>query len=138
MRAGSKPGFYMDLIEKIGEIARKDGRYSAEAFMFLLRALDFTAKRVVKRDPPEHVTAGELLEGVRRLGLAEFGYLAPAVFEQWGVKTTRDFGEIVFTLVEEGLMGKTERDSIEDFDAVYDFEEVFQKSFEVDWDQILP
>ena len=54
------------------------------------------------------------------------------VFESWGVRQTRDFGEIVFSLVGAGLLGKTDEDSIEDFESIYDFDEVFEKRY--DWE----
>ena len=75
-----------------------------------------------------HVTGGELLEAIRRLARERYGVLAREVFESWGVRTTEDFGTIVFLLVEEGLLGKTEEDSIEDFRDVYSFEEAFRES----------
>jgi uncharacterized repeat protein (TIGR04138 family) len=48
--------------------------------------------------------------------------MAKAVFRHWGVQGTADFGEIVFNMIEAGLMGKTETDSREDFHNVYDFD----------------
>ncbi len=119
----------MELMDKIQEIARKDGRFSSQAFVFVFQALEVATKRVARRDPPGHVSGRELLEGIRLLGLEQFGYLAGGVFESWGVRSTRDFGEIVFVMVQENLMGKNDRDSIEDFENVYDFEEVFEKGF---------
>ena len=49
--------------------------------------------------------------------------MAADVLRNWGIKETVDFGNIVFTLVENGLMGKTEQDSVEDFTDVFDFDE---------------
>jgi len=128
----------MDPEEKIREIARNDGRYSHEALLFVFRALDAAMRANAKRHPPSHVSGRELLDGIRIHGAKEFGYLARTVFESWAVKTTRDFGEVVFLLVDAGLMGKTDQDSIEDFEGVYDFAEVFEKGFSVDWKQIRP
>lgn len=119
----------MDPVKKIHELARSDGRYAAEAFLFVFRALESAASERGHEGGKGHVTGKELLEAIRDLGRKEFGYLARTVFETWGVKTTRDFGEIVFLLVKENLMGRNEEDAIEDFDDVYDFEEVFEKRF---------
>ena len=119
----------MDPIRKIHDLARSDGRYAAEAFLFVFRALESAATERGHEGGKGHVTGRELLEAVRLLGKKEFGYLARTVFETWGVKTTRDFGEIVFLLVRENLMGKNEEDAIEDFEGVYDFEEVFETQF---------
>ena len=49
----------------------------------------------------------ELLGGVRDLALQEFGLMARTVFRMWGVNSTADFGEIVFNLIDAGLMSKT-------------------------------
>ena len=119
----------MDPIEQLRKTVADDGRYSHEAFLFLFRALELTTRSVAHGEAPGHVTGRELLEGVRKLGLEEFGFLARTVFESWGVRTTRDFGEMVFLMVETGMMGRTDTDSIEDFENAYDFETVFEKEF---------
>lgn len=51
------------------------------------------------------------------------------VFELWGITNSRDFGEIVFNLVDSGLMGKTESDSLDDFKDLYDFQTEFEDKF---------
>ena len=71
----------------------------------------------------------ELLEGIREYAAQQFGPLAPTVFRSWGVRRTEDFGEIVFNLVESGLLGKTESDSREDFADGFDFDQAFDGPF---------
>ena len=39
------------------------------------------------------------------------------------------FGHYFFNLIDAGIFGKTEEDSIDDFKDVYDFEEAFVKPF---------
>jgi len=119
------------------DIAREDGRYPAEALAFVSEALHFTQK-MLGREPRKgrklrdcHVTGRELCEGIRRFALQEFGYMAKTVFEKWGIRSTRDFGEIVYLLIRYGLMSKTESDSIDDFNDVYDFSEAFDHPFEI-------
>jgi uncharacterized repeat protein (TIGR04138 family) len=51
------------------------------------------------------------------------------VFEEWGIRQCSDFGEIVFNLIEAGVLSKTEKDSRADFAEGYDFEEAFRKPF---------
>jgi uncharacterized repeat protein (TIGR04138 family) len=51
------------------------------------------------------------------------------VFEEWGIKDCKDFGEIVFNLVENGVLAKTESDRKDDFANGYDFWEAFRKPF---------
>jgi uncharacterized repeat protein (TIGR04138 family) len=79
-----------------------------------------------------HVTGPELLEGIRALGVAQFGLLTATVFRHWGVTSTDDFGRIVFELIESGKMKKTDRDQLSDFIGVYDFDDVFDRDYRVD------
>jgi uncharacterized repeat protein (TIGR04138 family) len=117
-----------DLMLKVEHLNSRDGRYKTQAYLFTIDALEFTMSRLGRRG---HVSGRELLEGIAILAKREFGPTAKMVLESWGVKGTRDFGEIVFSLVEEGLLGKTDEDSIEDFEAVYNFDDVFEKRY--DW-----
>ena len=51
------------------------------------------------------------------------------VLEEWNVKNSRDFGDIVFNMVESGLLAKTEKDTRDDFQNGYDFTDAFLKPF---------
>jgi uncharacterized repeat protein (TIGR04138 family) len=112
-------------------ILAKDSRYHRDAYLFVKDALDHTQKIVVKenRDQLRHVTGQELLEGIRGYALTQFGPMAGMVFEEWGINRCEDFGEIVFNMVEIGLLGKTEEDSRADFQNSYSFHDAFRKPF---------
>jgi len=112
-------------------ILAKDSRYHRDAYLFVKDALDHTQKTVVKasREQLRHVTGQELLEGIRGFALTQFGPMVEMVFEEWGVKRCEDFGEIVFNMVEIGLLGKTEEDSRADFQNGYSFHDAFRKPF---------
>ena len=113
-------------------LARRDGRFQPEAFQFLNESLS-VAIRLAGRDALEgserHVTGQEVLAGMRELALERFGPLAAQVWRSWGIRTTRDWGEIVFLLVDERLLNRQESDSKEDFANGFDFEEAFVKSY---------
>jgi len=111
-----------ELLKKIEGICRKDTRYKPEAYLFVLAGLHFTVSQLPE---PRHITGQELLEGLRAYGLEQFGPLAVQVFEHWGVQSTEDFGHIVFSLVDATLLRKTEEDSLNDFQNVYDFTTAF-------------
>lgn len=117
--------------EALDSIVASDPRYQRDAYVFLRDALDFTTKqqKKVKGVSVRHVTGPELLDGVRRYALKEFGPMVMTVFENWGVRSCEDVGNIVFNLIGAGVFGKTEEDSIEHFKNVYDFEEAFVKPF---------
>ena len=117
--------------EGLDLILAKDKRYQRDAYIFLREALDHTQKSIVKEKGVElrHVTGQELLAGIRDYALAQFGPMAMMVLEEWGVRNCQDFGEIVFNMVEIGLLAKTEKDSREDFQEGYDFFAAFRKPF---------
>jgi uncharacterized repeat protein (TIGR04138 family) len=99
--------------------------------LFVREALDYTQKNIGKdnRGRIRHVTGQELLNGIRDYALAQFGPMAMTVFEEWGITTGRDFGEIVFNMVDCGLLAKTDADRRADFDGSYDFHEAFRKPY---------
>ena len=117
--------------EALDSIVASDSRYQRDAYIFLRDALDFTTKqqKKIKGATVRHVAGPELLEGVRQYALKEFGPLVITVFDNWGIHCCEDIGNMVFNLIEAGIFGKTEEDSMEDFKNVYDFEEVFVKPF---------
>ena len=115
--------------DRMEEIARQDGRYAYEAYQFLQNGLEFTSRRFhgerTSDGGPYHVTGQQLCEGLRDLAIRFWGPLALDILRQWKITRTRDFGEMVFLLVEHEEMGKRDSDSVEDFDDVYDFAEAF-------------
>ena len=116
--------------EAVARICARDRRYAPEAFLFLHEGLLRTLKKIQdKEKKPRQISGAELAHGLREAALEQFGPLALTVLGRWGLHTTRDFGEIVFALLAAGLLGKTEEDRIEDFDAVYDFEQAFRAPF---------
>jgi len=117
--------------ETLEAIRTKDPRYHRDAYLFTREALDHTQKISTRenREKPRHVSGQELLAGIREFALAQFGPMTLTVFEEWGIHNCRDFGEIVFNMVEIGLLAKTEKDSRKDFENGYDFNEAFRKPF---------
>lgn len=117
-----------DPSELFDRVIREDGRYPVEAYQFLHAGLE-RASRLAHGEPsgdePRHVTGRQLCEGLRDLAIERWGMLARTVLAHWRIHRTRDFGEMVFLLVEHGLMGKQDSDTIEDFDEVYSFAEAF-------------
>ena len=117
--------------ESIMKICSVDDRYHPDAYLFVREALDcaVTAMKKKAQGPERHVSGPELLEAFKLFALQEFGPMAITVLSEWGIRRTEDVGEIVFSLVREGRLGKTEKDSIDDFKDVYDFDAVFGKPY---------
>lgn len=118
--------------EVIQLIRQDDPRYDPGAYLFMREALDHTIKQIRKSERSKqhrHVSGQELCEGIRDFAIEQYGPMARTLLENWGIHKTEDFGQIVFNLVEFGIFGKTETDSIEDFEKVYDFETAFSEPF---------
>ncbi|MFA5293512.1 MAG: Minf_1886 family protein [Phycisphaerae bacterium] len=120
--------------KSIQEIARLDGRYSLRAFQFVNEGLGFTVKKFHSLDIEEsgthHVTGKQLCEGLAEFATNKWGRMAKVTLNQLGIKSTRDFGNIVYLMVENKWMHARPEDTIEEFDNVYDFEEVFEKNYQ--------
>lgn len=117
--------------EAIDQIAERDRRFHRDAYVFLREALDHTHKLggKLKKDEIRHVSGQELLSGIRDYALRQFGPMSITVLDEWGVRRCEDFGEIVFNMVETGLLAKTEKDSRDDFKNGYPFHEAFREPF---------
>jgi uncharacterized repeat protein (TIGR04138 family) len=127
-----------DFEASVEKIVKKDPRYHRDAYLFVREALTHTQKAVGKASKSEerkpggqkrHVTGQELLAGIRDYGLAQFGPMTMHVFNEWGLYRCEDFGEIVFNLVENDLLRKTDQDRRADFTPGYDFFEAFCRPF---------
>lgn len=115
--------------EVIEKIVAQDARYHRDAYTFLREALEFTQKVICKKGEVRHVSGAELLDGMRDYALTQFGPMTLTVLEEWGIRSTEDFGEMVFNMVEHNLLAKTDTDTRADFKDGYDFNEVFKKPF---------
>lgn len=124
-----------DFSEIVALICKEDPRFDRKAYDFVRLGLDHTVKELRKKDSARaersrHVSGPELLEGLRAYALDQYGPLAKTVLTTWGVRRCRDFGDIVFNLIEYNVFSKTENDRREDFADIYDFEDAFVKPFQ--------
>jgi len=160
-------------LKRIAALARNDGRYKLDAYLFVQQALAY-AQVELKMGYPcaslefpsetndefgdelddeleddefdefddeldddeseefengSHLTGQQLCEAARLLAADLYGRMAKVVLNSWGIRVTRDFGEIVYKLIEIGEMTKSEEDRLEDFDDVYDFEDTFNRRY---------
>lgn len=123
-----------EFADVVAVICKDDPRFNRKAYEFVRLGLDHTVKDLKKRagdrtERSRHVSGRELLEGLRAFALEQFGPMAKTVLNSWGVTRCRDFGDIVFNLIEYKVFSKTETDRQEDFDALYDFDDAFVKPF---------
>lgn len=104
----------------------RNPRFHGKAYLFLLSALNVVLDGL---EAPRHISGEELAHGVRKLALARYGPMARTVLEHWGIHSTDDLGEIVFAMVDCGVLIRREEDRKEDFQDLFDFEEVFEREY---------
>ena len=105
------------------QIRLRETRFDEHAYLFVLAALEFQQGRMTER---RHIDGRELASAVRDLALEKFGVMARLVLEHWGVRATADVGDIVFTMVDLGLLMSQPTDSRLDFVDVYEFDQAFE------------
>ncbi len=134
---------------QLHSLVEKDPRYRLSAYYYVLETLDFARSQLgmgcsvpripsprrrpsaheEENDEPEsnlqHITGPELCEALQIRAKWMFGFMAKVVFNQWGIYTTDDFGEIVYNMVEAGKVRVATGDRKEDFHQVFDFETTF-------------
>jgi uncharacterized repeat protein (TIGR04138 family) len=132
------------------KLLKEDRRYKLEAYEFVRVGLNYAQGHLQMGEEsvvPEteqsfhegaesprrtrHITGQQLCEALRQLALAQFGLMAKLVLADWGIRSTGDFGEIVYNLIKIGEMSKSEDDRREDFDDVYDFNEALVRQFTI-------
>ena len=109
------------------QIAKKDGRYSPHAVLFVYEGLGHTLKE--SAEVPKHISGESLCSGLKNLAIKKWGRLAMTVLNSWKIYSTRDFGEIVYLLIENKWMSTQPTDSIDDFNNVYEFKKTFKEEF---------
>jgi uncharacterized repeat protein (TIGR04138 family) len=101
-------------------------RFQEGAYLFVLAALEFSQTRLPER---RHISGGELAGSCRDLALERFGVMARMVLEHWNIRCTRDIGDVVFALVELGLLISQPTDSKDDFQDLFDFDHAFERDY---------
>jgi uncharacterized repeat protein (TIGR04138 family) len=120
----------------VAELAFRDGvmdrirmreqRFDERAYLFVLAGLEYCQQRLSER---RHITGRELAEACRDLALERFGVMARLVLEHWGIRSSADIGDVVFTLVDLGLLMSQPNDSREEFADVFDFDRTFEREY---------
>ena len=126
----------------IKKLLDDDPRYPLEAYQFVREGLAY-AHNVLNmagdgQDPTlletqaeRHLTGQQLCEAIREYAVEQYGYMARTVLGNWGLHSTSDFGDVVYNLINVGLMKQSKEDRREDFNDVYDFDQVFGEDFRI-------
>jgi uncharacterized repeat protein (TIGR04138 family) len=112
------------------QVVDEVGLYPMEAYEFIQQGLSYTVQKLhgdlKDEKASRHVSGQDLCDGLREFALMNWGLLARTVLARWNVRKTIDFGRIVFALVDNGYMQKTDDDTLEDFRDVFDFKTAFE------------
>ncbi|MEP7345497.1 MAG: Minf_1886 family protein [Gemmatimonadaceae bacterium] len=108
------------------QIRVRETRYHEHAYLFVLAALEYCQQRLPER---RHIDGRELAFACRDMALDRFGVMARMVLEHWGVVGTADIGQLVFTLVDVGLLIRQVTDAQDDFTDVFSFDVAFEASY---------
>src|SRR5689334_9618977 len=118
----------------IDQVVREIDRYPVEAFQFVQEGLTYSVQRfhgTKQKKEPHHVTGQQLCEGLREFALMRWGRLARTVLRSWGINSTYDFGKIVFALIANHMLAKTDEDQVDDFRDVFDFRIAFEADYRI-------
>ncbi len=108
------------------QIRLHERRFDERAYLFVLSSLEHCQIQLTER---RHITGPELARACRDLALKRYGVMARLVLEHWGIRSTRDIGDIVFTLVDLELLISQPQDSRDDFLEVFDFGDAFEREY---------
>jgi uncharacterized repeat protein (TIGR04138 family) len=107
-------------------IRAREPRFHERAYLFILESLEYSQSRLHER---RHICGRDLARACRDLALERYGVMARLVLEHWGVRSTADLGDIVFTLVDLGLLISQPTDTRDEFVDVYDFDQAFEREY---------
>jgi uncharacterized repeat protein (TIGR04138 family) len=121
----------LEFAEAVEAVVAKHARFERDSYFFLKEALDFTLNQLKKGRSvgSGHVSGQQLLEGIRQYALKQFGPMVPTVLGYWNIHQCEDFGAMVYHLIDAGVFGKSDRDSLEDFKGGYSFHDAFVSPF---------
>jgi len=111
-----------DFFIRLTNVLKRDPRFREEAYLFVMASL---SRAIQGLEAPRHISGKELLKAIQAEAKEQFGPMAEAVFEHWGIKNSLDFGLIVFNMVQEGILSKTESDTLDDFEDTEFFQNLF-------------
>ncbi|MBN1864979.1 MAG: hypothetical protein JW808_08770 [Victivallales bacterium] len=120
----------------VDKIVEKDSRYPADSYSFVMDAVVYTMRKRKDDDKlptqgggSSHVSGQELLEGIKEFAIVQFGPMASEVFRHWGITNSVSVGNIVFNMVENNLLGKSDADRPEDFNKGFDVDSDLSEPF---------
>jgi uncharacterized repeat protein (TIGR04138 family) len=107
-------------------IRLREQRFHEHAYLFVLAALEYHQAKLATR---RHIDGRELAFACRDLAIERYGVLARSVLAHWGIHASADIGDVVFALVDLGLLMSQPTDTRNDFVDVFDFDGAFEAEY---------
>lgn len=130
----------------IYQAVSQDCRYPVEAYQFIREAMAFaddtlelneysfdsgsSEDPIAVQSQERHLTGQQLCEAIRHYSMNQFGYMARIVLKNWGIESTSHFGDIVYNMIDAGIMKKSTRDRRFHFDDIFSFD-LLESDFEI-------
>ena len=93
--------------------------YTVESYQFVA---DAVSRTVAKLASHRHISAAELLVGIRDHAHECYGAVTSLVMDKLGLRTSRNVGEVVYLLISVELLSASPEDSPEDFNVPFSWE----------------
>ena len=98
---------------KINEFCQQSGKYSADAYEFITSCV---IEQVNNLDRMRHLSAREVVLGLKQQLVNHFGFLAGDVLKRWNIRQPSDIGVIIFDLISLNILCAADDDRQSDFD----------------------
>lgn len=102
----------------------RDTRYRTGGYEFVLNGMEFYLTSIGEK---RHVDGGELTKGLLLFAQKQFGPLVLTVLNYWGIYKTDDLGNIVYNMIDLGILSKQPEDSLNHFHEVVNFKRFFRQ-----------
>ena len=98
---------------KINEFCQHSGKFPPDAYEFITSCV---IEQVNSLEHVRHLSAQELLAGLKKQLQEKFGFLAGNVLEAWNIRSSADVGEIIFDLISINILSAADDDKQSDFE----------------------
>lgn len=109
-----------ELSKATAELRLSYPNYTLESYQFVSNAVSAT---IAKLAAHRHISAAELLAGIREYAHERYGAVAPLVMDKMGLRTARNVGEVVYLLISVNVLSASQDDSPEDFNVAFSWDD---------------
>lgn len=108
-----------ELSKATAELRLSYPNYTLESYQFVSNAVSCTIAKLAEH---RHISAAELLVGIRDYAHEQYGAVAALVMDKMGLRTARNVGEVVYLLISVNLLSASPEDSPDDFNVPFSWD----------------